>query len=172
MREALLRIRISSKVNNILSTSHNCTLIIHLGLVLLLVHAVLIKYRGPEGLWKKRCITELATPDTFHVNPSLVWEFYSHRRKIATNKASMACCNCDNNISRALKIFFLESLQCMHNRTCMYLDQFPKAVSESHRTYCSTLCYYSKQYYLEFMWTSLASVDIDLILARHNNIFL
>jgi len=48
------------------------------------------RYRGPEGLWKKRSITELATPDTFRTNPSLVWEFYSHRRQIANNKVPNA----------------------------------------------------------------------------------
>lgn len=44
------------------------------------------RYRGADGLWKKRKITELATPDTFHSNPSLIWEFYSHKRELATTK--------------------------------------------------------------------------------------
>ena len=47
-----------------------------------------IECRGADGLWKKRQITEIATPDTFRSNPSLVWEFYNHRRKVATNKVN------------------------------------------------------------------------------------
>ena len=53
-------------------------------------------HRGPERLWKKRCVTELATPDTFHTNPSLVWEFYSYRREIATNKVLCHFCIAGN----------------------------------------------------------------------------
>ena len=52
----------------------------------MIIVLVLLLLRGADGVWKKRKITELATPDTFHSNPSLIWEFYSHKRELASTK--------------------------------------------------------------------------------------
>lgn len=43
-------------------------------------------YRGAGGYWRKYDATQLATPEAFMANPSLVWEFYSHRREVASTK--------------------------------------------------------------------------------------
>lgn len=48
------------------------------------------RYRGADGLWKKRTLRELSTPENFRNNPSQVWEFYDHRRKLATTKVPNA----------------------------------------------------------------------------------
>ncbi len=41
-------------------------------------------FRGPEGLWRTYRPEELATPQAFHRDPHLVWEWYDWRRgKIA-----------------------------------------------------------------------------------------
>lgn len=40
-------------------------------------------FRGAGGLWKKYDAIELATPEAFEMDPSLVWQFYSARRKAA-----------------------------------------------------------------------------------------
>jgi len=40
-------------------------------------------FRGADGLWRGRRVEEVATPDAFHANPGLVWQFYSERRKRA-----------------------------------------------------------------------------------------
>jgi len=41
-------------------------------------------FRGPEGLWRTFRPEELATPQAFHRDPRLVWEWYDWRRgKIA-----------------------------------------------------------------------------------------
>jgi len=37
-------------------------------------------FRGEEGLWRDYRPEELATPDAFHRNPKLVWEWYDWRR--------------------------------------------------------------------------------------------
>ena len=37
-------------------------------------------FRGAGGLWRSLNATELATPEAFEENPSLVWQFYHHRR--------------------------------------------------------------------------------------------
>jgi len=37
-------------------------------------------FRGAGGIWRANDATSLATPEAFHANPSLVWQFYSYRR--------------------------------------------------------------------------------------------
>lgn len=39
-------------------------------------------FRGSEGLWKRFRPEELATPEAFAANPSLVWEWYDWRRQL------------------------------------------------------------------------------------------
>ena len=39
-------------------------------------------FRGKEGLWKKFKPEELANVDAFMQNPTLVWEWYSYRKKV------------------------------------------------------------------------------------------
>ncbi|CAF1191619.1 unnamed protein product, partial [Didymodactylos carnosus] len=43
-------------------------------------------FRGEGGLWRKYQATDLATPQAFHKNPSLVWEFYHYRRELVQTK--------------------------------------------------------------------------------------
>lgn len=47
-------------------------------------------FRGAGGYWRKYDATQLATPEAFEANPSLVWEFYSHRREVASTKVPNA----------------------------------------------------------------------------------
>lgn len=42
-------------------------------------------FRGEGGLWRKWSATELATPEAFAMDPSLVWEFYHYRRVVVSN---------------------------------------------------------------------------------------
>jgi len=37
-------------------------------------------FRGPGGLWKEYRPEDLATPEAFHADPRLVWEWYEWRR--------------------------------------------------------------------------------------------
>jgi NAD-dependent deacetylase len=39
-------------------------------------------FRGAGGLWRKYRATDLATPQAFRRDPTLVWEFYNWRREI------------------------------------------------------------------------------------------
>lgn len=43
-------------------------------------------FRGAGGLWRKYQAQQLATPESFEDNPSLVWEFYSYRREVMQSK--------------------------------------------------------------------------------------
>jgi NAD-dependent deacetylase len=40
-------------------------------------------FRGVNGLWRNYRIEEVASPDAWHRDPRLVWEFYSMRRCVA-----------------------------------------------------------------------------------------
>jgi NAD-dependent deacetylase len=39
-------------------------------------------FRGPGGLWRNFKPEDLATPDAFHKDPKLVWEWYDWRRSL------------------------------------------------------------------------------------------
>ncbi|MEJ2586382.1 MAG: NAD-dependent deacylase [Deltaproteobacteria bacterium] len=43
-------------------------------------------FRGADGLWKNYRATDLATPEAFHEDPELVWEFYHWRREVIRPK--------------------------------------------------------------------------------------
>ncbi|XP_002129772.3 NAD-dependent protein deacylase-like [Ciona intestinalis] len=43
-------------------------------------------FRGAGGFWRKYAAQELANPDAFSRNPSLVWEFYHYRREVMVTK--------------------------------------------------------------------------------------
>ena len=51
-------------------------------------------FRGPGGFWREHDATELATPEAFEKDPSLIWQFYNYRRhnalKAKPNQAHMA----------------------------------------------------------------------------------
>lgn len=38
-------------------------------------------FRGADGLWRGYRVQEVATPEAFHADPEMVWQFYSERRK-------------------------------------------------------------------------------------------
>ena len=57
-------------------------------------------FRDQGGLWENHNIDEVATPEGFKKNPSLVYNFYNKRRKelnsvIEPNKAHYALCELD-----------------------------------------------------------------------------
>jgi NAD-dependent protein deacetylase/lipoamidase len=43
-------------------------------------------FRGAEGLWKNFRPEELASPEAFERNPTLVWEWYNWRRELLATK--------------------------------------------------------------------------------------
>ena len=43
-------------------------------------------FRGAGGYWRTYQAQDLATPEAFAKNPSLVWEFYSYRREVMVSK--------------------------------------------------------------------------------------
>jgi NAD-dependent deacetylase len=42
-------------------------------------------FRGEDGLWRQYRVEDLATPQAFRRNPTLVWEWYDWRRELIAN---------------------------------------------------------------------------------------
>ncbi|XP_059143435.1 NAD-dependent protein deacylase sirtuin-5, mitochondrial-like isoform X2 [Physella acuta] len=59
-------------------------------------------FRGAGGFWRKWQAQDLATPQAFKSNPSLVWEFYHYRREVMASKkpnpAHIAIAECEKRL--------------------------------------------------------------------------
>ncbi|KAK6623235.1 NAD-dependent protein deacylase sirtuin-5, mitochondrial [Polyplax serrata] len=79
-------------------------------------------FRGPGGYWRKYRAENLATPEAFYSNPSLVWEFYHHRREVALtkepNKAHVAIAQCQDRFSKEGKKVWIitQNIDELHKR--------------------------------------------------------
>ncbi|XP_033632723.1 NAD-dependent protein deacylase sirtuin-5, mitochondrial-like [Asterias rubens] len=60
-------------------------------------------FRGAGGYWRRWQAQDLATPEAFADNPSLVWEFYHYRREVmatkSPNKAHLAIAECEKRLA-------------------------------------------------------------------------
>jgi NAD-dependent protein deacetylase/lipoamidase len=63
-------------------------------------------FRGVGGLWRNYRIEEVASPEAWHRDPRLVWEFYSMRRRVASavkpNPAHFALASLENSLQHRL----------------------------------------------------------------------
>jgi NAD-dependent deacetylase len=63
-------------------------------------------FRGVGGLWRNYRIEEVASPEAWHRDPRLVWEFYSMRRSVASaakpNPAHLALAKLENRLRERL----------------------------------------------------------------------
>ena len=63
-------------------------------------------FRGVGGLWRNYRIEEVASPEAWHRDPRLVWEFYSMRRRVASgakpNPAHFALTKLENTLQDRL----------------------------------------------------------------------
>lgn len=66
-----------------LSSAKNCVILTGAGVS---AESGIPTFRGEGGLWRKYSAPALASPSAFKSNPSLVWEFYHHRREVARTK--------------------------------------------------------------------------------------
>ncbi|KAK3083853.1 hypothetical protein FSP39_004184 [Pinctada imbricata] len=60
-------------------------------------------FRGAGGLWRRWAAQDLASPEAFAENPSLVWEFYHYRREVMAskdpNKGHIAIAECEKRLA-------------------------------------------------------------------------
>jgi NAD-dependent deacetylase len=65
-------------------------------------------FRGVGGYWRNYRIEEVASPEAWHRDPRLVWEFYSMRRRVASaakpNRAHFALAKIENTLQDRLFI--------------------------------------------------------------------
>jgi NAD-dependent deacetylase len=63
-------------------------------------------FRGVGGLWRNYRIEEVASPQAWHHDPRLVWEFYSMRRRVASqakpNPAHVALAKLEQKLEQRL----------------------------------------------------------------------
>jgi len=59
-------------------------------------------FRGADGIWQNRQVTDVATPQAFARDPELVWEFYNWRRnllsKVTFNDGHRALVELENHV--------------------------------------------------------------------------
>ena len=78
-------------------------------------------FRGSEGLWEGHRIEDVATPEAFTRNPSLVYDFYNMRRKalqhesIKPNNAHLALAEFEKRFTENAKNKFLLVTQNVDN---------------------------------------------------------
>ncbi|XP_033119446.1 NAD-dependent protein deacylase sirtuin-5, mitochondrial-like [Anneissia japonica] len=97
-------------------------------------------FRGAGGLWRTYQAQDLASPTAFAANPSLVWEFYSHRREVAAskepNKAHIAIAECEQRLAKQGRsvVVITQNIDELHRRAGS------KKVLELHGTLYKTRC--------------------------------
>lgn len=94
-------------------------------------------FRGADGIWRGRRVEEVATPEAFHANPEMVWQFYSERRRrhatVVPNNAHRALAE----LERALgERFFL----CTQNVDSLHEQAGSQRVTHMHGRLMQTRC--------------------------------
>jgi len=79
-------------------------------------------FRGAGGFWRTYKAPELATPEAFDDNPSLVWEFYHYRREVMMSKepnpAHIAIAECEHRLAKQNKrvVVITQNIDELHKR--------------------------------------------------------
>ncbi|XP_063236873.1 NAD-dependent protein deacylase sirtuin-5A, mitochondrial-like [Bacillus rossius redtenbacheri] len=97
-------------------------------------------FRGEGGYWRKYVAQQLATPEAFTRNPSLVWEFYHYRRELVRtkkpNKAHVALAECEKRFHVEGKSFVLVT----QNIDGLHQTAGSREVVELHGSLFKTRC--------------------------------
>ncbi len=94
-------------------------------------------FRGADGLWRGYHVQDVATPEAFHANPEMVWQFYSERRKrhatVTANPAHFALAKLEQALGER---FFL----CTQNVDALHEQAGSKRVVHMHGRLMQTRC--------------------------------
>jgi len=94
-------------------------------------------FRGADGTWRGRRVEDVATPQAFHANPELVWQFYSERRKrhatVFPNSAHRALAELERGLRDR---FFL----CTQNVDSLHEQAGSQRVIHMHGRLMQTRC--------------------------------
>ncbi|XP_013392818.1 NAD-dependent protein deacylase-like [Lingula anatina] len=79
-------------------------------------------FRGAGGFWRRWQAQDLASPNAFRKNPSLVWEFYHYRREVMAskepNKAHLALAECEERLQKQNRrvVIITQNIDELHKR--------------------------------------------------------
>ena len=79
-------------------------------------------FRGAGGFWRQYQAQDLASPDAFKSDPSLVWEFYHYRREVMgtkePNPAHLAIAECEARLEKEKKrlVVITQNIDELHKR--------------------------------------------------------
>lgn len=79
-------------------------------------------FRGSGGFWRKWQATDLASPQAFDRDPSLVWEFYHYRRELVLtkqpNQGHIAIAECQKRLTKQNRkmIVITQNIDGLHKR--------------------------------------------------------
>ena len=94
-------------------------------------------FRGAGGIWRGYRAQDVATPEAFHANPEMVWQFYSERRKrhstVTANAAHFALADLERRLGER---FFL----CTQNVDSLHEQAGSKRVVHMHGRLMQTRC--------------------------------
>ena len=94
-------------------------------------------FRGTGGIWRGYRAQEVATPEAFHANPEMVWQFYSERRKrhasVTANPAHFALAELERRLGDR---FFL----CTQNVDSLHEQAGSKRIVHMHGRLMQTRC--------------------------------
>ncbi len=94
-------------------------------------------FRGAGGLWRGYRPQDIATPEAFHANPEMVWQFYSDRRKrhatVTANPAHFALAALEKALGER---FFL----CTQNVDSLHEQAGSQRVIHMHGRLMQTRC--------------------------------
>jgi NAD-dependent deacetylase len=94
-------------------------------------------FRGADGLWRGHRVQEVATPEAFHANPAMVWQFYSERRKrhstVMANPAHFALAELERRLGER---FFL----CTQNVDSLHEQAGSQRIVHMHGRMMQTRC--------------------------------
>ncbi len=94
-------------------------------------------FRGSDGLWRGHRVQDVATPEAFHANPAMVWQFYSERRRrhstVIANQAHFALASLEQNLGER---FFL----CTQNVDSLHEQAGSERIVHMHGRLMQTRC--------------------------------
>lgn len=93
-------------------------------------------FRDKDGLWQKFRPEELANMDAFLANPTLVWEWYEHRRKVVREVKP----NAGHEALATLESFFKEFTLITQNVDGLHARAGSRNILEVHGNILRSLC--------------------------------
>jgi NAD-dependent deacetylase len=93
-------------------------------------------FRGADGLWRSYRAEDLATPEAFARNPTLVWEWYNWRRELIATKRPNAAHETLAALERRAERFWLIT----QNMDGLHRDAGSTKLSEIHGNIWTVRC--------------------------------